>query len=87
MTKLLQSDLTARWRRNWTSVAPHVTLPPGMPGWQKNLLTDPQTSGGLLVACDRASAPRVLEIFRQQGFKYASEIGALKGGASTISVI
>lgn len=72
--------------RNWSSVAPHMTLPPGMPEWQKNLLTDPQTSGGLLVACDRASAPRVLEIFQQQGFKYACEIGALGEGPATIAV-
>ncbi len=57
-----------------------------MPEWQKKLLTDPQTSGGLLVACDRASAPRVLEIFKQQGFKYACEIGTLAAGASAIRV-
>ena len=72
--------------RNWTSVAPHMTLPPDAPEWHKKMLTDPQTSGGLLVACDRASAPRVLEIFKQQGFKYACEIGALKAGPATIRV-
>ena len=71
---------------NWTSVAAHVTLASGMPAWQKNLLTDPQTSGGLLVACDRATVPRVLEIFKQQGFKYACKIGVLKAGAATIHV-
>ncbi len=72
--------------RNWTSVALNMTLPAGMPDWHKNLLTDPQTSGGLLVACDRASAARVLEIFKQQGFKSACEIGALSAGPATISV-
>ena len=77
---------TGASERNWASVAAHVTLPSAMPGWQKNLLTDPQTSGGLLVACDRATAPRVLEIFKQQGFKYACEIGVLTAGAATISV-
>jgi len=61
-------------------------LPPGMPAWQKNLLTDPQTSGGLLVACDKASAPRVLETFKRQGFKYACEIGGLSPGPATIGV-
>ena len=77
---------TGASERNWASVAAHVTLPSAMPGWQKNLLTDPQTSGGLLVACDRATAPRVLEIFKQQGFKYACEIGVLTAGAAMISV-
>ena len=72
--------------RNWASVAPHVTLPESAPAWHAKLLTDPQTSGGLLVACDRASAARVLEIFRQQGFKYACEIGTLEAGPATISV-
>ena len=77
---------TGASERNWSSVADRVTLPGGAPGWHKTLLTDPQTSGGLLVACDRASAPGVLEIFRQQGFKYACEIGALKAGPAAISV-
>jgi selenide,water dikinase len=78
--------VTGASERNWASVAAHVTLPPAMPGWQKNLLTDPQTSGGLLVACDRATAPRVLDIFRQQGFEHACEIGVLKAGPAAISV-
>ncbi len=72
--------------RNWTSVAAHVNLPQTMPGWHKTLLTDPQTSGGLLVACDEASAPRVLDIFRRQGFKYACAIGSLSTGPATITV-
>ena len=72
--------------RNWASVEQHVTLPASAPVWHTKLLTDPQTSGGLLVACDRASAPQVLEIFKRQGFKYACEIGALRAGAAAISV-
>jgi selenide,water dikinase len=67
-------------------VAPHVTLPTDMPEWQKKLLCDPQTSGGLLVACDRASAPRVLEVFKQQGFEFACEIGSLTAGPANIVV-
>ena len=63
-----------------------MTLPPDMPDWQKKLLTDPQTSGGLLVACDKASIARVLETFKRQGFKYACEIGSLSSGPATIGV-
>ena len=78
--------VTGASERNWESVGEHVKLPPAMPEWKKNLLTDPQTSGGLLVACDRASAPRVLEIFKQQGFKHACEIGQLATGPAVVTV-
>jgi selenide,water dikinase len=72
--------------RNWESAGPLTTLPPAAPEWHKKLLTDPQTSGGLLVACDPASAPAVLEIFRKQGFKYATQIGTLAAGEPGIVV-
>ena len=72
--------------RNWDSAGPHVQLPPAMAEWQKKLLTDPQTSGGLLVACDESTAPAVLEIFKQEGFKYATTIGKLHPGAPRIVV-
>lgn len=73
--------------RNWASAGVRTKLPPGMPEWQRKLLCDPQTSGGLLVACDRDSVARVLEIFRQQGFNYACEIGSLAAGPAAISVV
>ena len=72
--------------RNWAGIADHVILPKGMPEWQKKLLCDPQTSGGLLVACDRDSVPQVLEIFTQQGFEHTREIGSLAAGPFAISV-
>ena len=72
--------------RNWASVGPQVKLPAGFPDWQRKLLCDPQTSGGLLVACDRASVPQVLEIFRAEGFKDACEIGSLEAGEPAIHV-
>ena len=72
--------------RNWASIGAHVRLTAGMPEWQKKLLCDPQTSGGLLVACERDCVPRVLDIFKQQGFDHACEIGSLKAGPAEISV-
>ena len=72
--------------RNWASYGPAVDLPAGKPAWCAKILTDPQTSGGLLVACDAATAPAVLEVFRQQGFKYATQIGTLVGGEPRITV-
>ena len=50
--KLAQDGfVTGASHRNWASYGAGVTLPEGMPEWRRHLLTDPQTSGGLLVAC------------------------------------
>lgn len=72
--------------RNWASYGHEVALPETMPQWQKNLLCDPQTSGGLLVACAPEEVDGVLEIFSQQGFAYASVIGSLREGKPGITV-
>ena len=77
---------TGASERNWTSVGPHLSLPADLAPWKKKMLTDPQTSGGLLVSCDRAVAAQVLDIFKRQGFKYACEIGSLSAGPATITV-
>lgn len=73
--------------RNWAGIQYQVTLPADMSEWQRKMLCDPQTSGGLLVACSRDSVQAVLDIFKQQGFKYACEIGTLASGAAGITVI
>jgi selenide, water dikinase len=72
--------------RNWTSYGASVGLPAGMPDARRNLLTDPQTSGGLLVACDKATAPKVLEIFQREGFAQAAIIGELGRGEPRVTV-
>jgi selenide,water dikinase len=83
---LEQGFVTGASERNWASYHKQVSLPAQSPAWLKNILTDPQTSGGLLVASDPASVPAVLELFRQQGFKYACRIGELSGGEPHIQV-
>lgn len=83
---LAQGFATGASDRNWASYQNLVSLPAGAPEWHKKILTDPQTSGGLLVACDPASAPAVLEVFRQQGFDYACRIGELACGEPHILV-
>lgn len=83
---VLQGHVTGASDRNWASCEREVTLPAGAPDWHRKILTDPQTSGGLLVACDPAAAPAVLEVFRQQGFKHAAQIGRLLAGAPSVSV-
>ena len=72
--------------RNWASYGQSVELPKDWPGWRTKLLTDPQTSGGLLVACDPASAPAVLDIFKREGFQYAAQIGTLGSGEPRVVV-
>jgi selenide,water dikinase len=63
--------------RNWVSYGAEVDLPPGFPEWQRKLLCDPQTSGGLLVACAADDASRVLKTFKDQGFVAACTIGRM----------
>jgi selenide,water dikinase len=70
--------------RNWESCADQVRLPEDWPLWRRKLLTDPQTSGGLLVACNADTAPAVLEVFKAEGFQYATSIGTLEAGEPRI---
>jgi selenide,water dikinase len=72
--------------RNWTSYGDQVDLMAGMAEWQRKLLCDPQTSGGLLVACSAETAPQVLQEFRDSAFEYAGDIGEMLVGAPRVSV-
>ena len=81
-----QGYATGASQRNWASYEKEVTLPPGAPEWQRKMLTDPQTSGGLLVACDAEAVSQVLSIFHAQGFAHATPIGRLVAGAPGVVV-
>lgn len=85
--RLVQAGVTTGAAgRNWASYGHDVDLPADCAAWQRNLLCDPQTSGGLLVACDAASEGRVLAAFREQGFAEAVTIGNLDAGEPRIKV-
>ena len=73
--------------RNWESYGAEVMLPGDLPPWRRDLLTDPQTSGGLLIAVDPAEAPLVLALVRERGFHRAEIVGALTAGRSGVRVI
>jgi len=73
--------ITGASERNWASYGSEVRLADGIADWQRAVLTDPQTSGGLLVSCAAESRETVLEIFRQHGFAQATEIGRLEAGS------
>ncbi|HEX2649972.1 MAG TPA: selenide, water dikinase SelD [Burkholderiales bacterium] len=82
-----QGTATGASDRNWKGYGQDVTMPAGAPAWQQKLVTDPQTSGGLLVACAPEAEAQVLEAFRKEGFASAAKIGALKSGAARLTVI
>ena len=72
--------------RNWVSYAESVALEEGIAEWQRKLLCDPQTSGGLLVSCAAESADAVLEAFNADGFNQAAIIGWMRSGRVQVSV-
>jgi selenide,water dikinase len=70
--------------RNWASYGGAVETPEGLPDWRRDLLTDPQTSGGLLIAVDPAQADTVLDLGRRRGFEHATVIGRMADGEPKI---
>ena len=72
--------------RNWTSYGQDVVLPEGFAAEDRALLSDPQTSGGLLVACSEAIAPQVLAIFDDYAFADAAIIGRAVDGPGRLTV-
>lgn len=81
-----QGYVTGASDRNWASCEACVTLPADSPSWHRKMLTDPQTSGGLLVACEKDAAPAVLEVFRAHGLRHAAVIGELTDGEPGVTV-
>lgn len=72
-----QGVITGASGRNWESYGKEVSLPEQFSASQQALLTDPQTSGGLLVSCSPESVEEVLAIFTRHQFLSASVIGEM----------
>lgn len=72
-----QGIITGASERNWLSYGNAVSLPVDFSAAQKALLTDPQTSGGLLVSCAPDSINDVMQVFKAHGFANASVIGKM----------
>jgi selenide,water dikinase len=75
-----QGVATGASDRNWKGYGKDVNLSASVPEWQRKLFTDPQTSGGLLVACAPEAEKAVLEEFAKRGFARASRIGTMSTG-------
>ena len=73
--------------RNWAAYGDEVQLPPGFADTERALLTDPQTSGGLLVACAPDTVDAVLATFQRHGFERAASVGRVEArGAAPLVV-
>ncbi|OIJ40027.1 selenide, water dikinase SelD [Massilia timonae] len=77
---------TGASNRNWEAYGKDVRLDEALSPAQRALLTDPQTSGGLLVACDPAAVDDVLALFAREGFADAAVVGRVDAGAAGVSV-
>ncbi|MFM5908342.1 MAG: selenide, water dikinase SelD [Novosphingobium sp.] len=75
-----QGFVTGASGRNWAGYGDAVALPGGFAAADQALLTDPQTSGGLLVSCAPQSVAQVLACFAAHGFAEAAAIGAVRAG-------
>jgi selenide,water dikinase len=81
-----QGVATGASERNWKGYGAEVDVPSGTPDWMKKLISDPQTSGGLLVSCAPAAVPQVLDEFKRRGFVEAAVIGNTCAGTPRLKV-
>ena len=72
--------------RNWLGYGKRVKLAPHLGDAEMNLLTDPQTSGGLLVACAPSAVDEILRVFRADGFDRAAVVGEMVAGPAEVAV-
>ncbi|HMA49787.1 MAG TPA: selenide, water dikinase SelD [Magnetospirillaceae bacterium] len=79
--------ITGASHRNWASYGEGVELPEGLADWSRALLTDPQTSGGLLVACAAGRAEEILVAITKAGYPSARIIGRVVEGDPRIKIV
>ena len=72
--------------RNWASYGDSVALAAAAPEWQRKLLTDPQTSGGLLIACAPEAVDAVQAAIRAEQGEAGSVIGTMEAGPARLRV-
>jgi selenide,water dikinase len=85
-----QGFITGASGRNWAGYGAEVALPEGFSAVDQALLSDPQTSGGLLVSCAPSSIEQVMAVFAQHGFAQAAVVGkvaSLKGDKPVLRVV
>jgi selenide,water dikinase len=84
---LAQADcVTGASHRNWASYGESVALPADCPDWRRHLLTDPQTSGGLLISCAPDAAQALAQRIVAEGYPFARVIGRIEAGPPSVRV-
>lgn len=81
-----QGIQTGASARNWHAFGAQVTLADGLPAEAQALVTDPQTSGGLLVACAPAAVDGILARLHAEGFTRAAAIGRFAEGTPHLAI-
>jgi len=71
--------------RNWASYGGAVTA--SVPDWRQDLLTDPQTSGGLLIAVEAERAAAVMDLALSRGFRASRIVGRVTAGPPGVTVV
>jgi selenide,water dikinase len=72
--------------RNWASYGKEVVLPAKLPDWKKTLLTDPQTSGGLLITCAPERADALRTQIEAAGYPRVQIIGSASQGPPQVRI-
>lgn len=78
--------VTGASHRNWKSYGEGVVLPEGLEDASRHVLTDPQTSGGLLVAVAPDSAEELVRHIRASGYPLATVVGQVENGPARVVV-
>lgn len=81
-----QGFVTGASGRNWKSYDTAIKLPDGTPDWQRQILCDPQTSGGLLISCAPDKADALLQDIVTAGYPAARIIGRIEAGEPLVTV-
>jgi selenide,water dikinase len=87
MPLLEQGCITGASGRNWVGYGGDVALPESFSPHAQALLTDPQTSGGLLVSCAPAALDQVMAVFARHGFADAGVVGSMKARANGAALL
>jgi selenide,water dikinase len=73
--------------RNWISYGDVVTSRIALADWQRGMLCDPQTSGGLLIAAAPAKVQALLHYLHAQGFSRAAVIGTMCANSQGVTIL
>ncbi|MNL03514.1 Selenide, water dikinase [compost metagenome] len=72
--------------RNWTAYGASIRVPSDLPVWRRDLLTDPQTAGGLLISAAPDGVDAVMDVLQSMGFAASRCVGRVMAGEPAVTV-